>query len=64
MADERESGRITVPIFLVPLLSNANLDCYHDEDIRAVLRKLDDRARRRVGGFCKRVARISDEVLP
>jgi len=61
MADE---GRITVPVFLIPLLSKADLDRFTDEDIRAVLRRMDDRARRRVGGFCQRVTRISEEKLP
>jgi hypothetical protein len=59
-----DGDRITVPVMLIPLLSTANLDVFKDEDIRAVLRKLDDRARRRVCGFCMRVATIGEEKLP
>jgi len=59
-----DGDRITVPVMLIPLLSTANLDVFKDEDIRAVLRKLDDRARRRVCGFCMRVYAIGEEKLP
>jgi len=62
MADR--DGRITVPLFLIPMLATANLDVFKDEDIRAVLRRLDDRARRRVCGFCLRVAAVGKEKLP
>jgi len=61
--DDGDKGRITVPVFLVPLLSKADLDRFTDGDIRAVLRKMDDRARRRVGGFCDRVSRLCREKL-
>lgn len=54
--------RITVPVFLVPMLSSAKFDDFSDDDIRGVLRKLDGPAVRRLVAFTDRVSRLGREL--